>query len=488
MDSRIAALRAHVKRVQYEQFQGGPHSNLLHPLRSGARGLRRRCRCRRRRRRRYIHNEPAPRRLHTHTHTHERTIPPRRATCYESASAPRPRSRSVIVVALVVGLPQPPQVLRSAAAARWKFEISHVGWPEATGRGTWDGVGGAGSSYRRVVERSRRAESLCRCVRRYTRSWPEEEEIRLRPPADRVEGVRQGEGTDVSEYGKVRKIRERRREAGTRQATASPLLDRCTPFHDTHRRHRTALHPQSQRRAHRRLRFRLPRDCARVNSVERDTRWLRGGWERVVCKERGETCSEGMNPITRKPRTYDPLLRAVFFSLFSPLCLTLRLLPAWHRSVFIRDFFASFREQANGGAQGRWSRVHTASFSGFLVFFFSRLYFSSSFCFLLSPLSLPFVSSFLHHFRPSWFTCILTRLHARGFAVRPDYPTARPPSFPSSSPATMVLARLPLSYTTRHNSSRTLVPFSPSSVAARGRALSLSLSFSHLPVSRFFSF
>lgn len=31
----------------------------------------------------------------------------------------------------------------------------------------------------------------------------------------RVEGVRQGEGTDVSEYGKVRKIRERRREAGT---------------------------------------------------------------------------------------------------------------------------------------------------------------------------------------------------------------------------------------------------------------------------------
>lgn len=277
MDSRIAALRAHVKRVQYEQFQGGPHSNLLHPLRSGARGLRRRCRCRRRRRRRYIHNEPAPRRLHTHTHTHERTIPPRRATCYESASAPRPRSRSVIVVALVVGLPQPPQVLRSAAAARWKFEISHVGWPEATGRGTWDGVGGAGSSYRRVVERSRRAESLCRCVRRYTRSWPEEEEIRLRSPADRVEGVRQGEGTDVSEYGKVRKIRERRREAGTRQATASPLLDRCTPFHDTHRRHRTALHPQSQRRAHRRLRFRLPRDCARVNSVERDTRWLRGG-------------------------------------------------------------------------------------------------------------------------------------------------------------------------------------------------------------------
>lgn len=30
-----------------------------------------------------------------------------------------------------------------------------------------------------------------------------------------MEGVRQGEGTDVSEYGKVRKIRERRREAGT---------------------------------------------------------------------------------------------------------------------------------------------------------------------------------------------------------------------------------------------------------------------------------
>ena len=76
MDSRIAALRAHVKRVQYEQFQGGPHSNLLHPLRSGARGLRRRCRCRRRRRRRYIHNEPAPRRLHTHTHTHTRTNDP----------------------------------------------------------------------------------------------------------------------------------------------------------------------------------------------------------------------------------------------------------------------------------------------------------------------------------------------------------------------------------------------------------------------------
>lgn len=142
MDSRIAALRAHVKERGTSNSKAG--STLTFYIRSGpvravsvAVSLSLRCRRRRRRRRcRHAHTDSTPRHLHIHTYTHT-AVPPRRATRYESASAasvPHPRSRSVIVVALVVGLPQPPQVLRSTAAARWKFEISHVGWPRATGR------------------------------------------------------------------------------------------------------------------------------------------------------------------------------------------------------------------------------------------------------------------------------------------------------------------------------------------------------------------
>lgn len=142
MDSRIAALRAHVKERGTSNSKAG--STLTFYIRSGpvravsvavslslslpssspSSSLSSR-----------THRfDTAPPSHHTYTHT---AVPPRRATRYESASAasvPHPRSRSVIVVALVVGLPQPPQVLRSTAAARWKFEISHVGWPRATGR------------------------------------------------------------------------------------------------------------------------------------------------------------------------------------------------------------------------------------------------------------------------------------------------------------------------------------------------------------------
>lgn len=133
-----------------------------------------------------------------------------------------------------------------------------------------------------------------------------------------------------------------------------------------------------------------------------------------------------MNPITRKPRTYDPLPRAVslpfvFLSLLYP------------RGSFF--FLCCLIPRA--GRQGRW--VHTASFSGFLVFFFSP------------P---PFAAPFLHRFRPSRFACILTRLHARRFAVRPDYPPLSSPSCPS-------LQYHPTQFL------RTLVPFSPPSGRVR---------------------
>ena len=59
----------------------------------------------------------------------------------------------------------------------------------------------------------------------------EEEEIRRRIA---WKGVERREGTDVSEYGKVRKIRERRREAGTGRRTASPLLSTNATQHHRH--------------------------------------------------------------------------------------------------------------------------------------------------------------------------------------------------------------------------------------------------------------
>lgn len=190
---------------------------------------------------------------------------------------------------------------------------------------------------------------------------------------------------------------------------------------------------------------------------------LGGGCENALSgtKKEVKRVARGMNPITCKPRTYDPLPRAVFFSLSLGLCLPFSTLPLPDTAAFLSVAFLP-RSASRPTTQAAQGRVHTASFSGFspAPFFFSTFPLSLS---LSSFLFVPFLASFLHSFRPSRFSCILTRLHARGFAVRPDYPSLLPPAFLSSTLTT--LASLPLLYTARHNSSRTLVPFSPSSVA-----------------------
>lgn len=185
-----------------------------------------------------------------------------------------------------------------------------------------------------------------------------------------------------------------------------------------------------------------------------------------------------MNPITRKPRTYDPLPRAVFFSLSLGLCLPFSTLPLPDTAAFLSvAFLPRSASRPTTAAQGRLvGSIRLLSPAFLLLFFlFYLLYFSLS-LFLSSFLFVPFLASFLHSFRPSRFSCILTRLHARGFAVRPDYPSLLPPTFLSS---TLTLASLPLFYTARHNSSRTLVPFSPSSVAS-ARICPLFLAFTSI--------
>lgn len=139
MDSRIAALRAHVKERGTSNSKAG--STLTFYIRSGpvravsvavslslslpssspSSSLSSR-----------THRFDTAPPSHTHVHTYSGPAAARYTLreCLRRLCPPR----SVIVVALVVGLPQPPQVLRSTAAARWKFEISHVGWPRATGR------------------------------------------------------------------------------------------------------------------------------------------------------------------------------------------------------------------------------------------------------------------------------------------------------------------------------------------------------------------
>lgn len=157
---------------------------------------------------------------------------------------------------------------------------------------------------------------------------------------------------------------------------------------------------------------------------------LGGGCENALSgtKKEVKRVARGMNPITRKPRTYDPLPRAVFFSLSLGLCLPFSTLPLPDTAAFLSVAFLP-RSASRPTTQAAQGRVHTASFSGFspAPFFFSTFPLSLS---LSSFLFVPFLASFLHSFRPSRFSCILTRLHARGFAVRPDYP-----SLPPSSPA-----------------------------------------------------
>lgn len=192
---------------------------------------------------------------------------------------------------------------------------------------------------------------------------------------------------------------------------------------------------------------------------------LGGGCENALSgtKKEVKRVARGMNPITCKPRTYDPLPRAVFFSLSLGLCLPFSTLPLPDTAAFLSVAFLprSASRPTTQAAQGRLVGSIRLLSPAFLLLLFSFL--PSLSLSLSSFLFVPFLASFLHSFRPSRFSCILTRLHARGFAVRPDYPSLLPPAFLSSTLTT--LASLPLLYTARHNSSRTLVPFSPSSVA-----------------------
>lgn len=134
-------------------------------------------------------------------------------------------------------------------------------------------------------------------------------------------------------------------------------------------------------------------------------------------KKEVKRVARGMNPITRKPRTYDPLPRAVSF----PCGLCLPFAACRHRSLFIPWLFSFFFLAPRAGQRQRAGSIRLLSpafsscfFSSLPLFFAFPFSFSSSF----SP-----IAPFPHRFRPSRFSCILTRLHAHGFAVRPDYPT-----------------------------------------------------------------
>lgn len=122
---------------------------------------------------------------------------------------------------------------------------------------------------------------------------------------------------------------------------------------------------------------------------------LGGGWERVVWdKERGETCSEGDESNYTQTSHLRPITsRRLLLFVSRSLSPVLDSASPWHRSFFIRGFFASFREQANNGSAGSVGRVHTASFSGFspAPFFFSTFSLSLS----LSPLFSSYPSSLL---------------------------------------------------------------------------------------------
>lgn len=171
-------------------------------------------------------------------------------------------------------------------------------------------------------------------------------------------------------------------------------------------------------------------------------------------KKEVKRVARGMNPITRKPRTYDPLPRAVFFSLSLGLCLPFSTLPLPDTAAFLSvAFLPRSASRPTTAAQGRLVGSIRLLSPAFLLLLFSFL---PSLFLSLSLASFLFLASFLHSFRPSRFSCILTRLHARGFAVRPDYPSlpashlplghpnvSQPPSF-LPRPGTIPLARLSL--------------------------------------------
>lgn len=159
-----------------------------------------------------------------------------------------------------------------------------------------------------------------------------------------------------------------------------------------------------------------------VNSVERD---IPGAEVLSGTKKEVKRVARGMNPITRgtshlRPITCLPISvpPRLFFCL-SPFLLffsTFRLPSSSRCSSLARG-----SERANAGQR---PRVHTASFSDP---FERSSFFLLSFVFLAfflqpvprrGPLSARLLSSFASG--RSRFSCILTRLHARGFAVRPD--------------------------------------------------------------------